>query len=204
VASSALAWGGGFLHAFAVAANALRRDRREGIRHLLMSRTTSLRGYLVARIGGLAALLFLVIGGGTGLVAVFTLLAAAQASAIPGTLQAALAGMIYGVGFALVVAPLAFAALGARNRLSGYAVLLGVLVLPEALSASLASTAPSEITELIALPSALGALRASLCPGTLDGFRFLRAFAALAVFATVALFFVRRDVILLELERDAT
>ena len=34
LASSALAWGGGFLHAVAISAGALRRDRAEGIRHL--------------------------------------------------------------------------------------------------------------------------------------------------------------------------
>src|SRR5262249_320201 len=44
LASSALVWGGGFLHAVAASAGALRRDRTEGIRHLLLTRTTSLRG----------------------------------------------------------------------------------------------------------------------------------------------------------------
>src|SRR4051812_98542 len=59
VASSALAWGGGILHAFGTSAHAFRNDRRDGIRDLLVARTTSLRGYMVARVGGLAAMLAL-------------------------------------------------------------------------------------------------------------------------------------------------
>ena len=65
LASSALAWGGGFLLAFAAAAHALRRDRAEGIRALFVARTTSLRGYLLARVGGLAVLIALCVAGGT-------------------------------------------------------------------------------------------------------------------------------------------
>jgi hypothetical protein len=36
-----------------------------------------------------------------------------------------------------------------------------------------------------------------------DGFRFVRALVALFVFASVGFFFVRREVILLGLEREA-
>src|SRR5262245_62141821 len=50
LASSMLAWGGGFLHVFSASVGALRRDRAEGIRHLILARSTSLRGYLVARV----------------------------------------------------------------------------------------------------------------------------------------------------------
>jgi hypothetical protein len=204
LASSALAWGGGFLHAFSASASALRRDRNEGIRHLFVARTTSIRGYLVARIGGLAAVLAAVIGGGTLLSGVVALVASARGQAIGRMLQTTAASVVFGIAFAVVVAPIAFAALGARTRVSGYLSLLAILVLPEIVASMLTGPIPSEVTELCALPSALGALRAALTPGTVDVFRFVRAFVALALFALVAVVFVRRELVLLELEREAT
>src|SRR4029079_19532963 len=75
VASSAVAWGGGFLLAFGAAAHALRRDRTDGIQHLLVARTTSLRAYVLARIGGLAVLLSALVGGGTLVVGIVATLA---------------------------------------------------------------------------------------------------------------------------------
>ena len=65
VAASALAWGAGFLLAFGSAAHALRRDREDGIQHLLVARTASLRAYVAARVLGLALVLAGVVGGGT-------------------------------------------------------------------------------------------------------------------------------------------
>src|SRR5690242_8629903 len=46
LASSWLAWGGGFLLAFSAAAHALRRDRAEGVRDLVALRTTTLDRYV--------------------------------------------------------------------------------------------------------------------------------------------------------------
>ena len=120
VASSALAWGGGFLLAFAAAAHALRRDRAEGIRALFVSRTTSLRGYLLARVGGLAALIALCVAGGTLLCGLVGAAAAARAAAVPRMLQATGAAVVFSIAFSAVVAPVAFAALGARSRIGGY------------------------------------------------------------------------------------
>lgn len=97
------------------------------------------------------------------------------------------------------MSPIAMALLGARTRLLGYLGLWLVLLVPEVLTSAMSSSTdafPSEVTELCALPSALAALRASLAPDTTDLFRFLRALLALAVFATVAQFFVRREAIL--------
>lgn len=190
LASSALAWGGGFLHAVAVAAGALRRDRTEGVRHLFVTRTTSLRGYVVGRVGGLAAVLAAVAVGGTLIVSVAALLATPQVQGLARTLQATIGAVLYALAFAAVVAPVAFAALGARSRLSGYLVLILVLVLPELLFARL----PHEVSELCSIPSALAALRASIGIGRLEPFRFLRALVALGVYVAVALLFVRRDV----------
>ncbi|MDF2692117.1 MAG: hypothetical protein K0S65_500 [Labilithrix sp.] len=200
LASSAIVWGGGFLQAVAVSAGALRRDRTEGIRHLIVTRTTSLRGYLVARVGGLAAVLAAFAGGGTLFVGVVAILAAGQGHTVTRTLHSTFASLVYVVAFALVIAPVAFAALGARTRVSGYFFLLLILVVPEIVARTLNSTLPTEVTELCAIPSALAALRSSIAPGSVEPLRTLRALVALALFAGVAMFFVRRDLMVLERE----
>jgi hypothetical protein len=192
LASSALAWGGGFLHAVSVSAGALRRDRVEGVRHLFVSRTTSVHGYLLARVGGLAAVLAVVVGGGTLLVSLAALVGAMRVHAVARTLQSTFGAVVYALAFAAVIAPVAFAALGSRTRLSGYFALLLVLVVPEILSNALTGPLPSEVTELCAIPSALAALRSSISPGSVDPFRFLRAVVAVTIFAGVATFLVRR------------
>lgn len=202
LASSAIAYGGGFLHAFSVAVGALRRDRADGVRHLLVARTGSLRGYVLARVGGLAALLALEVGGGTVLVGAIAIAASTRADAVLRAAQASLAAALFALAFAAVIAPLAFAALGARTRATGYVFLLAVLVLPELLASMASGSAPSEVLELCSVPSALGALRGSLAPGAVDPLRCLRALVAVAVVAVAALAVVRRDLALLEREHE--
>jgi hypothetical protein len=200
LASSAIVWGGGFLQAVAVSAGALRRDRTEGIRHLVLTRTTSLRGYLLARVTGLASVLAAVSAGGTLFVSVVAIAVATQTHTVARTVHATFSAVVYAVAFAIVIAPIAFAALGARTRVSGYAYLLLVLVLPEFLSTMLSGSLSSEVTELCAVPSALAALRSSIAPGTVDPLRLLRTLVALAIFAGVAMLFVRREVLRVERE----
>ncbi len=200
LASSAIAWGGGFLQAVVVAIGALRRDRVEGIRHLFVMRTTSLRGYLVARVGGLAAVLAVVVGGGTLFVSVLAIVAATQTQAVLRTVHTTFGALVFALAFAMVMAPVAFAALGARTRISGYLVLLLFLVVPELVAGTLAGALPSEVTELFAIPSALAALRSSLAPGSVEPIRFLRALVALAIFTGIALALVRRDAAAVERE----
>jgi hypothetical protein len=204
VASSALAWGGGFLLAFSASANALRRDRTTGIRHLFVTRTTSMRGYLAARVGGLAVLLAGITAGGTLLVGLGSILASPKSAVALRTAQATAAGAVHGVAFALVLAPLALAALGARTRFGGYLTLLAIVVLPELVLGVLGDAVPREVAELCSVPSALGALRAGLSPGSLDPFRCLRATVAILVIAAVGFAFVRRDVVLLEYQEEGT
>jgi hypothetical protein len=203
LASSALAWGGGFLHAFSASASALRRDDTSGVRHLFVGRTASLRGYLAARVGGLALVLGAVAGGGTLLAGAAAVVAARSGDVVGQTVQATAASVVFALAFACVLAPIALAALGARKRLSGYFVLLLLLVVPALLVEATDGFVPSEAAELCSVPTALGALRGALAPGSVDGFRFVRAFVALFVFASVGFFFVRREVILLGLEREA-
>ncbi|MBX3233012.1 MAG: hypothetical protein KIT84_12650 [Labilithrix sp.] len=200
VTSSAVAWGGGILLAFSASASALRRDRVEGVRELFVTRTTSLRGYIVARVGGLAALLVLVVAGGTALTGTLAVLASLKAEGLPRTMQASAAAIAYAVGFAVVVAPVAFAALGARTRMTGYLFLLAVLLLPEAITSALEGRLPTELLEVLTIPSALASLRAAIAPGTSDVLRLLRATIALVAFGAAALVWIRRDLARLEHE----
>lgn len=198
LASSALAWGGGFLHAFSASVHAFRRDRSDGIRDLLSSRTTTPRAYLVARVGGLALLLVAVVGGGTLVTGLASSVAATSVGSVAKTLQATLAALAFAVAFSVVVAPLALAALGARSRMGGYLFLLGVVVLPEILVGAASAVLPPGVAELLAIPAALDALRASLAPGSLDPFRFGRALLALVAWGALAVLFVQRDVVHLD------
>jgi hypothetical protein len=201
--SSALAWGGGFLLAFSSAAHALRRDRETGVRQLLEARSLGVRGYLIARVGGLTALLAALVGGGTLVVGLVMGLAAARASGALRAFHAAGAAVAFALAFAAVVGPVAYAAVGARSRMGGYLFLLAVIVLPELLASLLSGILPEAVSEVLAIPSALSALRSSLYPGSVDLAKLARALAALSVFTVLATMLVRRDAILLDPARSA-
>lgn len=202
VASSALAWGAGFLLAFGSAAHALRRDRAEGVQHLLVARTTSLRAYVLARIGGLAAVIAAIVAGGTLVTGLVAAIASVRVAAVPRTLQATLAALAFSLAFSLVLAPLAFAALGARSRAGGYFFMLLVVVVPEMFAGMLGKVLPESITEVIAIPSALAALRSALAPGSADGWQALRALVSLALWVLFASSLVRRTVVGLDRGED--
>ena len=204
LASSALAWGGGFLLAFAAATHALRRDRTEGIRDLFVSRTTTLRGYLFARVGGLALLIALCVAGGTLVCGLVGTAGAARASGVPSMLQATGAGIVFSLAFSAVVAPVSFAALGARSRLGGYIFLIAVVSIPELIVGMMGASLPESIADVLSIPSALAALRTSLAPGTVDLWRTLRAVIALSFVVAFAMFLVRRDTILVDSPEDGT
>src|SRR5690606_37258909 len=144
-----------FLLAFSASANALRRDRADGILHLLVVRTASIRGYLLARAGGLAALLAAVLGGGTLVTGTVWILSAGMAQVMVRTMQATAAAVAFAMPFALVIAHVALAELRARTRFSGYLCLLAVLVAPEIVATVVTGPIPGEVTELLSLPSEL-------------------------------------------------
>lgn len=200
LASSALAWGGGFLLAFAASAHALRKDREDGVRALVVARSRTLTGYLVARVGGLAALLALVVAGGTLVCGLVATLASTRIAAVPRTLHATGAALAFSLAFAAVIAPLAFAALGARSRVGGYLFLLAVIVLPDVVAGTMGSSLPEGVVDVLSIPSALGALRSALGPGTVEPARAVRALVALAFFVAFAVLLVRRDAVRLERE----
>jgi hypothetical protein len=198
VASSALAWGAGFFHAIRTAAHAHRRDRTERVQHMLDAQTTSLRAYLIARIGGLAAVIAAVVAGGTLLTGLVALAASTKPGGVPRTLLATAAVFVFSLALAAVVCPLACAALGARSRVGGYFFLLFVIVLPELFAGLLSGWLPESLLEVIAIPSALATLRSALAPGTLDALRTMRALVAIALWVLFASVLVRRTVAMLD------
>ncbi len=193
LASGILAWGAGFFLAFSVAAHALVRDRAEGVRGLFVTRTLSLRGYLMARMGGLVALLVMMVAGGTLACGLVAAAVATDRVLVFRVLHATLAAIVFSVAFSAVVAPVAFAALGARSRLGGYFFLLCVVMVPELIVSLVDSVVPESLADVLSIPSALSALRSSLAPGSTDFARALRAVVALSLVSVIAMSFVRRD-----------
>jgi hypothetical protein len=193
VTSSMLAWGGGFTLAFAVAVHALRRDVEGGIRHMLEGRAVDLRGYLLVRVGGLAAVIGVVVAGGTLVVGLFASLLAIGSGGVGRSLQATLASVAFGLAFAAVIAPTALFALGARKRLGGYLFLFFIVVFPELVVETVGDAIPRWLADMLTIPSALGALRGSLTPGVVDLASFARSLVSVAIYATATTLLVRRE-----------
>lgn len=184
--SSLLAWGAGVSLAFAAALQALRQDRTSGVRALATARGHGPNAYLAARVLGLAALVALVIGGGTVVVGAAAALASHGGRHAALALQGTAAGCVYATAFSATVAPVAFATLGARSRAGGYLWLLTVLVLPEALSGVTGRLVPEDWSDLVSLPGALGALRAAVSPPGFDAAHGARALVVVVAIALIA------------------
>jgi hypothetical protein len=181
-----MAWGAGHLVATAGAGRALREDRTSGLRALVRSRGVSQIGYARGRVLGLAVLLFAVVGGGTLVSGAAAILLSSHLGAAARAVQTLVAALVYAAAFALVVAPMALAALGARSRPGGFLRFSGILVLPVLIQSWTSSLVPAIWGDLLSVPSAMDALRASLLPPGLDGARLARAALALAAFGAVA------------------
>jgi hypothetical protein len=201
VASSALAWGAGTLIAFAASVHAFRRDKDQGIRALVAARARSDGEYMWARVIGLARVLAVVTVGGTIVVGVCSALVARGGPLAIRTLEHTAAAVAFSLAFAVTLAPVALATLGARSRVGGYLALTFVLVLPELLQGWFKRLLPEGWGELASIPGALDALRASLLPSGLDALRFTRAFAMLALIVALALIAVRGQLARFDRER---
>ena len=200
MSAAALAWGAGVLIAFAASAQALRRDRTSGVRALLRARGASSVAYIGGRVGGLALLLAIVVGGGTLIVGLAGILLASRIGAAGRVLQATIASLAYSLAFAATLGPLAMAALGARSRAGGYVWLLVLLVLPEMLMPWTGDALPAPWREVASVPTALGAFRGALMPPGIDWGRFVRAAFVLALVAAACVALVRRDMIRVDAE----
>ncbi|WP_394823289.1 hypothetical protein [Pendulispora albinea] len=199
--ASALAWGSGLLLAFASATQVLRRDREQGIWQLLRARGGTVKPYLWARLSGLAVALFAIVGGGALLTGLVAMLVARRPGLALSCAQSSLASLVYAAAFAVTLAPLAVAALGARTRAGGYFGLLLVIFLPELLLPWTEALLPGSWGELASLPSALAALRGALMPEHVDVERFVRAAVVLGLVAVAAFAYVKQQVANLQQER---
>ena len=202
--ASALSWGAGVLIAFAAAAQSLRNDRTAGIVALLNTRGAMGRGYLWARVGGLALLLALVTCGGTLVAGLVATMLASRIGLAAQVLGGTLAAVAYALAFSATLAPVAMAALGARSRAGGYVSLLLVLVIPELLQSWTARMVPYEWRDLTSIPATLGAVRTSLMAPSIDVAHLVRSAVVLAVVVALSLLVVRRMAVRLENEGDVS
>lgn len=188
-----LAWGAGVLLAFSAAARALERDRDDGTLDLVRARGHGRGAWTAARIGGLGAALLAVSGGGALATGAACALVAPSAKLALASLQGALAAFVYSACFSAIVAPVAFAALGARSRAGGYFWLLVVLVVPAAISGLTAPLAPAGWEPLVSVPGVLDAARAALAPPGVDPVGLARALAVAVGIAAVAFAVARAE-----------
>jgi len=201
--STALAWGAGILVAVPASLQALRDDRRSGVRALLIARGASTATYARGRVLGLALVLLGVVGGGTLVSGGSAFLLASRIGVAARALEGLVASLVYAAAFALVVAPMSLAALGARSRATGYARFLVLLLLPELLKPWTSELVPAGWGELLSVPSALSALRASLPPQAFDPARLARAAFVLAGFAALCFAFVLAEIAALDAREGA-
>lgn len=199
--TSALSWGSGATLAFASSLHATRDDVQSGLVELARLRGFSEARYALSRTFGLAVVVFFVIACGAVLTAMASLAVAPRASV--GAIASALrSGVLYGATFAVVVSPLAMAALGARSRLQGYLILLSLLVLPELLRPYTKTLVAPELHDLLTLPTLLGVVQRATGAGghDIEVMRVFRALLALAFLSATSTYFIVRANRRLQLE----
>ena len=201
-ASTTLAWGAGVLVAVPASMQAFRADRSSGVRALLRARGASTSAYARGRVLGLALVLLAVVGGGTLVSGLAAMLLATRLGVATHALQGLIASLAYAAAFAVVVAPMSLAALGTRSRGGGYLRFLALLVVPELLEPWTSGLVPAGWGDLLSVPSALTALRASLLPPGIDAARLARAVFVLAAFAALAYALVRAEIAALDAEPE--
>ncbi len=150
-----VAWGAGVTVAFGGALHALRRDRDEGVVALARARGTRAAAYVQGRVGGLAIVVAATAGAPTLAAGI---VAASLARPTGLALQVTVGALAYVLAFAATIAPVAFAALGARSRVAGYLSLVAVVGLPEILAPWTSQALPRGWSELTSIPAALSAV----------------------------------------------
>lgn len=165
--------------AFTGALKVVHRDRNEGILSLLRARGVGPGGYVLARAGGLVAVLAGAMGVGVACIGAASVMAS---NAPLSTARASLGALAYALAFAATLGPLAMATVGGRSRGLGYLALLSVLALPEALAPWTSDLLPG-CRELTSIPAALDAVRHGVARA---GFFVPAARAVVGLGATVA------------------
>ncbi len=184
LAATLLAWGAGVLLCFAASMRAFDRDRDDGWDALLARHGATRSSYVMARAVGLAVVTLEIVLPGTVLAGLGAALASHDGHVAREALSGTLAGAAYAIAFSIVVAPIALATLGARNRASGYVYLLSVLVIPALVADWTGQLVPDDWSELVSVPGALDALRESIL--AVDAPRALRAIVVLALVTVLA------------------
>ena len=177
LASTGLAWAAGVLLIIAASAHTFVRDRESGVIALFAGhaagKANAWRSYVSARTLGLALTLFALVGGGSLVAACGALFGAITAhqrhlpaaARLLDALRGLAGSLVYGAGFALVLAPLAAATMGARKRVRGYGLLYGVLLLPELVVLGAGPDMAAPWRDVVTIPGALGALRTAVLLG---------------------------------------
>jgi hypothetical protein len=184
IVAEAVSWLAGTTLAVAVAVQALRRDREEGVVALARTRGIGAHAYARGRLGGLS----IVLAVATGVPTLVAALGATSVSHAAGPcLRSGLAALVYTAAFSATIGPVAMATLGARTRAGGYFTLLAVLVLPELAARFTRTLLPAGWDELTSIPAALEAVRAGVESPTKHGEHFARAIVGLAAVVAVSL-----------------
>jgi hypothetical protein len=202
IASSALAWGCGFLIALGASWRILRTDAEEGIFSLVRTRGVSLDGYLLARIGGVATCVLVAVAGGV-LITALACIAFSTPSQIPRTIHASVATLAYAIAFSICAAPLAMAALGARSRGAGYAILFLLLIIPDLAAPWTSDVVPYAWRDVVSIPRMLAAIRGSLLV-RVDAYALARGAVAVCIVAGLCTLLARVQLRVLANDRGVT
>jgi hypothetical protein len=185
------AWLFGVTLAFGASLRAIAHDEEEGVLALARARGVPEAYYALGRVGGLILLLALSVGGPT-LVAALAATAVAKERLAVG--RESLAASAYALAFALVIGPVAVAAVGSGNRAGGYLILVAILALPELAAPWTAALLPPGWHELTSIPAALDAVRAGVASPSTAGLALVRAAAGLAAVVAASLVVVQARV----------
>jgi hypothetical protein len=185
------AWLFGVTLAFGGSLRAIAHDEDEGVLALVRMRAVPEAYYALGRAGGLIVLLVVSVGGPT-LVAALAATAVAKERFPVG--KESLAALAYAIAFAVVMGPVALAAVGSGTRAGGYLILVAILALPELAAPWTAALLPPGWHELTSIPAALDAIRAGVASPSTAGLSLVRAAAGLAAIVAASLAVVQARV----------
>jgi hypothetical protein len=179
--------------ALSAAAGAILKDRTDGIFDLVVSRTLSVRRYVLCRILGIALVLFGLVGGTSAFVGFVALLAPSDAHEVMLTMRSLVASLAFAGAFSLVMAAVTLSLSGGRTRGAGLARFLAVVVGPTLLFDGPLSDSWGVFAKLLPLPSALASVHHALASsGPMKVSLFLGATAVLTIYFGVACWAIHR------------
>ncbi len=187
-----LAFGSGLPLVLAGALEAYSKDRKDGVRHLLRESGFDRAAYFRARSLGLFAALFGVVGGGTVIAGVLSLMFARRPHFFVQALAATGGAVLFAFSFALLISSVALATLAPRGKRAGYIAFLATFLGLEAIGPWLTLWLPLDFSQIISVKIALEKIRTGVLPGH-DFGEGLRAFLLIGTISLLALLFARRE-----------